>query len=202
MEHTMDREALQVLADQLAKSIKTQGDLGELSRMLTKMTVESALNAEMSEHLGFEKHQKAGKGERTNARNGTSSKRLKGQHGDVEIQTPRDREGSFEPVLVPKHQTRLTAMDDQVLTLYAKGMTPREITQVFKEMYGADVSPTLVSKITERVIDDVTRWQARPLDAIYPIVYLDCIVIKIRTDMRVINKSFYLALGINLDGHK
>ena len=202
MEHTMDREALQVLADQLAKSIKTQGDLGELSRMLTKMTVESALNAEMSEHLGFEKHQKAAKGERTNARNGTSSKRLKGQHGDVQIQTPRDREGSFEPVLVPKHQTRLTAMDDQVLTLYAKGMTTREITQVFKEMYGADVSPTLVSKITERVIDDVTRWQARPLDAIYPIVYLDCIVIKIRTDMRVINKSFYLALGINLDGHK
>ena len=106
----MDREALQVLADQLAKSIKTQGDLGELSRMLTKMTVESALNAEMSEHLGFEKHQKAAKGERTNARNGTSSKRLKGQHGDVEIQTPRDRIGSFEPVLVPKHQTRLTGV--------------------------------------------------------------------------------------------
>ena len=202
MGHTMDREALQALADQLAKNIKTQDDLGVLSRMLTKMTVESALNAEMSEHLGFEKHQKAGKGERTNARNGTSSKRLKGQHGDVEIQTPRDREGSFEPVLVPKHQTRLTAMDDQVLTLYAKGMTTREITQVFKEMYGADVSPTLVSKITERVIDDVTRWQARPLDAIYPIVYLDCIVLKIRTDMRVINKSFYLALGINVDGHK
>ena len=202
MEHTMDREALQTLANQLAKNIKTQADLTDFSRMLTKLTVESALNAEMSEHLGYDKHQKSASGGRANSRNGTSPKRLKGQHGEVDIQIPRDRDGSFEPLLIPKHQTRLTAMDDQILTLYAKGMTTREITQVFQEMYGADVSATMVSKITERVIEDVTRWQARPLDAIYPIVYLDCIVIKIRTDMRVINKSFYLALGINLEGHK
>lgn len=202
MEATMDHEALQSLATELARTIKTPGDLSELGRMLTKLTVEAALNAEMTEHLGYDKHQKSAGGGRSNARNGSSPKRLKGQHGELEIQTPRDRDGSFEPRLVAKHQTRLTTMDDQVLTLYAKGMSTREITQVFKEMYGADVSPTLVSKITERVIEEVTRWQARPLDPIYPIVYLDCIVLKIRSDMRVINKSCYLALGINLDGHK
>jgi len=198
---TMDRTKLQALATELAKDIKTEADLNALSRELLKLTVETALSAELTEHLGYEKHGDS-RPARGNARNGTTSKRLKSQHGEVEIQTPRDREGSFEPQLLRKHQTRLTHMDDQILTLYAKGLTTREIVDAFKEMYDAEVSAALVSKVTDRVIEQITAWQSRPLDAIYPIVYLDCIVIKIRDGMRVINKAIYLALGVNMDGHK
>ncbi len=127
---------------------------------------------------------------------------LKGHHGEVDIEIPRDRSGTFEPQLVRKGQTRLTEFDDQILSLYAKGMTPRDIVEAFKEMYGADVSATLVSKVTESVLEKVHEWQSRPLDEVYPIVYLDCLVVKIRQDKRVINKAIYLALGINLEGHK
>ncbi len=201
MDTTMERSKLKALATELAKDIKTEADLNALSRELLKLTVETALNAELTEHLGYEKHGDSAVA-RGNARNGASIKRLKGQHGDVEILTPRDREGSFEPQLVRKHQTRLTQMDDQILTLYAKGLSTREIVQTFKEMYDADVSATLVSRVTDRVLEQITQWQARPLDVLYPIVYLDCIVIKIRDNMRVINKSIYLALGVNMDGHK
>jgi transposase-like protein len=168
---------------------------------LLKLTVETALNAELTEHLGYEKHGDS-RPARGNARNGSMSKRLKGQHGEVEILTPRDREGSFEPQLVRKNQTRLTSMDDQILTLYAKGLSTREIVETFKEMYDAELSPTLVSKVTEKVLEQITQWQSRPLDAIYPIVYLDCIVIKIRDRLRVVNQSIYLALGVNMDGKK
>jgi transposase-like protein len=197
----MDRTKLQALANELAKDIKTEADLNALSRELLKLTVETALSAELTEHLGYEKHgdSRPAKG---NARNGTTSKRLKSQHGDVEIETPRDRDGTFEPQLLRKNQTRLTQMDDQILTLYAKGLTTREIVDAFKEMYDADVSATLISKVTDRVLEQVTAWQSRPLDTVYPIVYLDCIVLKIREGMRVINKAIYLALGVNMDGHK
>jgi putative transposase len=197
----MDRTKLQALANELAKDIKTEADLNALSRELLKLTVETALSAELTEHLGYEKHgdSRSAKG---NARNGTTPKRLKSQHGDVEIETPRDREGTFEPQLLRKNQTRLTRMDDQILTLYAKGLSTREIVEAFKEMYDADVSATLISKVTDRVIEQVTAWQSRPLDTVYPIVYLDCIVLKIREGMRVINKAVYLALGVNLEGHK
>ncbi|WP_288842690.1 IS256 family transposase [uncultured Deefgea sp.] len=197
----MDRQKLQALAAELAKDIKTEADLNALSRELLKLTVETALNAELTEHLGYEKHASS-VGERGNSRNGSTPKRLKGQHGEVEIHTPRDREGSFEPQLLKKGQTRLTQMDDQILTLYAKGLSTREIVAVFKEMYDADVSATLISRVTDRVLEQITQWQSRPLDAIYPIVYLDCIVIKIRDNLRVINKAIYLALGVNMDGHK
>ena len=164
-------------------------------------TVETALIAELDKHLGYEKHAPAGRGS-GNSRNGTTSKRLKGQHGDVPIDTPRDRNGSFEPQFVRKGQTRLTQMDDQILALYAKGLSTRDIVEAFKEMYDADVSAQLVSKVTERVLDQVLEWQSRPLDALYPIVYLDCIVLKIRHNKRVVNKSMYLALAINLAGQK
>lgn len=201
MDLSMDREKLKALAAELAKDVKTEADLNALSRELLKLTVETALNAELTEHLGYDKYgdSKPGRG---NARNGTTPKRLKGQHGEVEILTPRDRQGSFEPQLVRKSQTRLTSMDDQILTLYAKGLSTREIVETFKEMYDADVSPTLVSRVTDKVLEQITEWQSRPLDAIYPIVYLDCIVIKIRDNLRVINKSIYLALGVNMDGKK
>ncbi|WP_340618430.1 IS256 family transposase [Xenorhabdus entomophaga] len=195
----MDDKQLQALATELAKNLKTPDDLSQLSRLLKKLTVETALNAELTEHLGHEKNStKTG----TNTRNGYSSKTVMSNDGPLELRIPRDREGVFEPQLVRKHQTRITAMDNQILSLYAKGMTTREITAAFKEMYDADVSPTLISKVTDAVLEQVTEWQNRPLDGLYPIVYLDCIVIKVRHEGRVINKSVFLALGINLEGQK
>lgn len=198
---TIDCTKLKALANELAKDIKTEADFTMLSRELLKLTVETALNAELTEHLGYEKHGDS-KAARGNARNGTTSKRIKGQHGEVDILTPRDRDGSFEPQLLLKNQSRLTSMDDQILTLYVKGLSTREIVDTFKEMYDADVSATLISRLTDHVLEQVTQWQSRPLDAIYPIVYLDCIVIKIRDNLRVINIAIYLALGVNMEGKK
>lgn len=201
MDAAMEQDKLKALAAELAKDIKTEKDLGELTRQLVKLTVETALNAELDAHLGYGKHEVAGRGT-GNSRNGRTPKRLKGQHGEVDIQTPRDRNGSFDPRFVRKGQTRLTQMDDQILYLYGKGLSTREIVDTFKEMYDAEVSPTLISQVTEAVMDEVLQWQNRPLDPVYPIVYLDGIVVKVRHNKQVINKSIYLALGINLDGQK
>ena len=195
----MNKKELEAFAREAAKGIKTPEDLNEFSQMLKKITVEAALNAEMDEHLGYEKHHKSTS---TNSRNGKSTKRVKTEDGEFELDTPRDREGSFEPKLVKKNQTRFTSMDDKILWLYAQGMSTREIVSAFDEWYGAEISPTLVSRVTNAVIEQVIEWQSRPLDAIYPIVYLDCIVVKVRQDKRVINKSIFLALGINTEGHK
>jgi len=198
---TMDKERLKALAAELAKDLKSEKDLGALTQELMKLTVETALNAELDDHLGYDKHDPSGRGS-GNSRNGTSPKRLKGQHGEVGIAAPRDRNGTFEPQFVKKGQSRLTQMDDQILALYAKGLSTRDIVDAFREMYGAEVSASLISKVTDAVIEQVIEWQARPLDAVYPIVYLDCIVLKVRENKRVINKSMYLALGINLEGQK
>jgi putative transposase len=195
----MKKEELEAFAREAAKSIKTEKDLSDFSRMLKKITVEAALNAELDDHLGYDKHQPSENG---NSRNGFSSKTVISEDGRFEVDVPRDRDGSFQPQIVKKHQRRLTGMDDKIHCLYAKGMTTREIEASFKEMYDVDVSPGLVSKVTNAVIEQVVEWQSRPLDAIYPIVYLDCIVVKIRQDKQVINKSIYLALGINMEGHK
>lgn len=195
----MEEKELRLLAAQCAKNIKTEADLVDFSKMLKKLTVETALNVELAEHLGHGKNQpKTG----SNARNGFSTKTLISDEGSFELNVPRDREGSFEPQLVKKHQTRLTQMDDQILFLYAKGMTTREIVATFKELYDADVSATLISRVTDAVKEQVVEWQNRPLDAIYPIVYLDCIVVKVRQDNSIINKSVFLALGITLEGRK
>jgi len=167
--------------------------------MLTKVTVERVLNAELDDHIGYDKHEPSAN---SNSRNGTSSKTLRTEDGQFQLDTPRDREGSFEPKLVKKSQTRFTSMDDKILFLYAQGMTTREIVRTFKELYGADASPSLISKVTDAVIEQVIEWQSRELDTVYPIVYLDCIVLKIRQDKQVINKSVYLALGVNMEGHK
>jgi transposase-like protein len=194
-------EKLKQLASELAKDIKTGEDLSSLSSKLVKLTVEAALGAEMERHLGYPPHSPAGH-HTGNSRNGSTPKTLKGNHGEVRIETPRDRNGSFEPEIIRKGQTRITGMDEQILCLYAKGLSTREIVEAFEEMYGAEVSAGLVSQVTNAVIEQVRQWQARPLDEIYPIVYLDCLVLKIRQDKRVIKKSIYLALGVNLDGHK
>jgi transposase-like protein len=192
---------LQALAQSFAKKIKSEADLGNFSKLLKKMTVEAALGGELEDHLGYAKHSPEGH-HSGNSRNGYSRKTLKGDHGEVEIEVPRDRNGSFEPQLVRKGQTRLTQMDDQILALYAKGMTTREIVGFFKEMYDADVSATLISRVTEAVIDRVHEWQSRPLEAVYAIVYLDCIVLKVRQNKQVINKAIYVALGVDLEGRK
>ena len=195
----MNRKEVEAFAREAAKGLKTEKDLAEFSQMLTKITVEAALNAELDEHLGYDKHRQS---LTNNYRNGYTSKTLRTEEGQFDLDTPRDREGSFEPQLVKKQQTRFTSMDNKILSLYAKGMTTREIVATFKEMYDADISAALISKVTDAVIERVVEWQSRPLDAIYPIVYLDCIVVKIRQDRQVINKAVYLALGVNLEGHK
>lgn len=191
----MNKEALEAFAREAAKGIKTEQDLNDFRQMLTKVTVERALNAELDDHLGYSKHEPSSN---SNSRNGTTSKTLRTEDGQFQLETPRDREGSFEPKLVKKSQTRFTSMDDKILFLYAQGMTTREIVRTFKELYGADTSPSLISKVTDAVIE----WQSRELDAVYPIVYLDCIVLKIRQDKQVINKAVYLALGVNMEGKK
>jgi transposase-like protein len=196
---SMDKKALEAFAREAAKSIKTESDLDDFRKMLTKVTVETALNVELDEHLGYEKHSPKPS---SNSRNGYTSKSIITDDGEVPIDVPRDRESSFEPKLVRKHQTRFQSMDDKILSLYAKGMTTREIVATFKEMYDADVSPTLISKVTDSVLEQVVEWQSRPLDGVYPIVYLDCIVVKIRQDKQVINKAVYLALGVNMEGQK
>lgn len=150
----MDQDKLQAMAAELAKGIKSEKDLGSLTQQLVKLTVETALNAEMDDHLGYEKHAPEGHGT-GNSRNGYSPKSLKGQHDEVAIQSPRDRDSTFDPKFVRKGQSRLTQMDDQILTLYAKGLSTRDIVEAFKEMYDADISATLVSKVKERVIEQI-----------------------------------------------
>ncbi|AQS38548.1 Transposase, Mutator family [Shewanella psychrophila] len=168
-------------------------------RMLTKVTVEAALNAELDHHLGYQKNEKVAAG---NNRNGHSYKQIKTEDGCFELDTPRDRNGSFEPEMVKKNQSCFTSMDDIILHLYAKGMTTRDIVDTFDEMYGAEISPTRISRVTNSVLERVVEWQSRPLEPVYPIVYLDCILVKIRENSKVINKAIFLALGVSLEGHK
>ena len=195
----MNDDVFNELADKLAKNLKTEKDVSQMTRMLTKIAMERALEIEMEEHLGEKE-----KGVRPsgNSRNGYSQKILKTDTSEIPLEIPRDRDSTFEPQLVKKNQRRSGDLDSKILSLYAKGMTTRDITATFKEMYDVDVSPTLISKITEGVMEEVIAWQNRPLDSIYPILFLDCIVIKVRENKRVINKSIYLALAINSEGVK
>ena len=192
------------LIDSLLSGYKKPEDLiGEngLLKQLTKALVERALDAEMEAHLGHAKNDTV-TNPAGNTRNGKSSKKLKGEFGELPIEIPRDRNGSFEPQIIPKHQTRWTGFDDKILSLYARGMTVREIQGHLEEMYGTEVSPTLISSVTDAVIEEVKAWQSRPLDAMYPIVYLDCIHVKVRDTGTVRAKAVYLALGINMAGEK
>ena len=170
-------------------------------RDLKKRLVESALEAEMTDHLGYEKHSPDGNNT-GNSRNGKTSKRILDAAGDFQIDVPRDRNGDFEPQIVRKRQVRLAGFDQKVLSLYARGMTTREIQDHLQELYEAEVTPALISKVTDAVLDEVKAWQGRPLDAVYPIVYLDAVHLKIRTDGRVQNRAAYVALGVDLTGSK
>ena len=204
----MTEEAKRVVPKELIDSLlagykKPEDLIGEngLLKQLTKLLVEKALDAEMTEHLGHDKNHPI-QNSLGNARNGKSKKTLKGDFGELPIDVPRDRQGSFEPQLIPKHQTRWTGFDDKILSLYARGMTVREIQSHLEEMYGTEVSPTLISSVTDAVIEEVKAWQGRPLDSVYPIVYLDCIHVKIRDSGVVKAKAIYLALGITMTGQK
>ncbi|SHN92990.1 transposase [Bathymodiolus heckerae thiotrophic gill symbiont] len=172
----MNKKELDAFAREAAKSIKTEKELNSFSQMLTKITVEAALNAELETHLGYGKHEVA---ETENSRNGFSAKRIQTEEGQFTIDIPRDRQAEFEPQLVKQHQTRFTSMDDKILHLYAKGMSTRDIVDTFTEMYDADISPTLISNVTNAVLEQIVEWQSRPLDTVYPIVYLDCIVVNV-----------------------
>ena len=192
------------LADSLLANYRKPEDLiGEngLLKQLTKMLVERALEAEMTEHLGHDKSAAVTNAE-GNARNGHSGKTLKGDFGELPLEIPRDRQGMFEPQLVSKHQTRWTGFDDKVISLYARGMAVREIQGHLQEMYGTEVSPSLISAITDAVSEEVKVWQSRPLDELYPILYLDCIHVKVRDSGAVRTKAVYLAIGVNMDGRK
>lgn len=189
------------LLKELAKGIKTQKDLEGLTRQLMKTVIESALNSELDEHLGYHKHDKSVV-RKINTRNGYTPKTIKGDLGEVDIEAPRDRESTFEPQIIPKGKTRLEGFEEKILHLYARGMTTRDIQDAIKDMYNAEVSHSVISSVTEAVIEEVKLWQNRPLESVYPIIYLDGIVVKVHQDNRVINKCIYLALGVNLEGHK
>ena len=192
----------ELLSGLLADYKKPEDLIGEngLLKQLTKLLVERALDAELTEHLGHDRHESVAN-PTGNTRNGKSKKTLKGEFGELPIDIPRDRHGSFEPQLIPKHQTRWNGFDDKIISLYARGMTVREIQAHLQEMYGTEVSPSLISSVTDAVSEEVKAWQARPLDPIYPIVYLDCIHVKVREGaVRV--KAVYLAIGITMQGNK
>ena len=192
------------LVDQLLKGYEKPEDIiGEngLLKRFVKAVLERAMNAELTHHLGYEKHDPAGY-KSGNSRNGASSKTVKGEFGELEIEVPRDRKSSFEPQILPKHQTRFTGFDDKIISMYARGMTTREIEGHLKEIYGVEVSAALVSQVTEAVSEEVKRWQSRALEAIYGIVYLDALYVKMRHEGRVENRAVYVAVGVDLEGKK
>lgn len=192
------------LLDQLLKGYQGPQDLlGEqgLFKRLTAALVNRAMDAELGHHLGYQAGEKAPEGQK-NRRNGKGRKTVRTDQGPVELEVPRDREGTFEPQLVPKHQRHFNGFDDKIVSMYARGMSTREIQAHIQEIYGVEVSPDLVSAATAAVLDELEAWQRRPLEAVYPIVYLDALVVKIRDRGVVQNKSVYLVVGVDLDGRK
>ncbi len=196
----LDSELIDELLADCKRPEQIMGENG-LLKQLTKAILERAMNAELTDHLGYEKHDPAGYNTR-NSRNGKSLKKIQGDFGEIELETPRDRDGSFEPKIIGKHQTRFTGFDDKIVSLYARGMTTRDIQAHLQEMYGVEVSPSLVSAVTDAVIDEVKAWQNRPLDRVYPIVYLDALYVKIRDGLHVQNRAIYVAIGVNVEGRK
>lgn len=192
------------LVDQLLRNYQKPEDiLGEngLLKHFTKALLERAMQVEMSEHLGYQKHDASGDNT-GNSRHGTSEKTLKGDFGEVPIEVPRERKSEFEPKIVRKGQTRVDSFNERILSLYARGLTTREIQQHIQEIYKVEVSPTLISNVTEAVMEDVVAWQNRPLEAIYPILYMDALQVKIRDGAHVVNKAVHLAIGVTLAGNK
>lgn len=192
------------LLDQLIKDYKKPEDLiGEngLLKQLTKRLLEKAMQAEMTDHLGYAKNAPAGNNT-GNSRNGSYKKRGKGDFGEIDLTVPRDRNATFDPAIVPKGESRFKGFDDKIISMCSRGMTTRDIQAHLEDMYGVDVSPTLISQVTEAVTEEVRLWQNRPLDDIYPIVYLDAVRIKVKHNGSIITKAVYLAIAVTMDGVK
>jgi len=192
------------ILDELLKEYKSPEDLlgkDGLLKELTKRLLEKAMDSELTHHLGYEKYSPVGKKSGI-SRNGKSSKKIKGDFGEIPIEVPRDRNGDFNPQIIPKHQARFDGFDDKIISMYARGMTTRDIQDHLQEIYGVEISADLVSTVTDGVLTDVKEWQSRPLDEVYPVLYLDATIVKVRSEGRVINKSAYLAIGINIEGLK
>ena len=201
---TRKKSRRDTLIDELLEDIEDPKDiLGKngLLKQLTQRLVERTLEAELTDHLGYEPHEQKGRGT-GNSRNGKGRKTVQSETGAIDIQVPRDRNGTFEPKLIKKRQRRLEGFDDKVLALYSHGLSTRGIQEQLEELYGVDISPTLISNVTNAVMDDVRAWQSRPLSSLYPILYFDALFIKSRQEGPVKNKAVYLALGINLEGEK
>lgn len=190
--------------DELMKNYKGPDDItgpDGLIKELTKALVERAMQGEMTEHLGYEKNDQAKK-PTGNRRNGSSKKTLRSDQGPMDIEVPRDRDGEFEPTIVPKHQRDFKGFDDKILSMYARGMTTREIAGHLKEIYNTDVSPELISRATDSVKELLDEWRARPLESFYPVLFLDALVIPVKDDSTIKKKAFFLALAIRMDGQK
>jgi putative transposase len=204
---TKTREAAEfspeLLDELLGEATTAQELLGSsgLIKSLSKALLERMLAGEMSHHLGYEKYASIGKNS-GNSRNGRSKKTLKGEFGELDLAVPRDRQASFEPVLVPKYETRFAEFDEKIMSLYARGMSDRDIAAQLQDLYGVEVSHGLISQVVSEVMAEVSGWQNRALDEVYPIVYFDALVVKVRQEKQVIKKHLYLALAINLEGDK
>ena len=188
--------------DALAAGCKTLEDVASLYTQMLQRVIDRGLNAELDAHLGYTRHDKGADGARTNTRNGSTTKRLKGTFGEVEVNTPRDRAGTFAPVLVKKRQTRLGDFEDKILALYARGMSTRDIESALVDLYGVTVSHDVIAQVTDVVLDEVRAWQERPLEAIYPVLWLDGLVLKVRHGKQVTNRCAHVVLGLNLRGEK
>lgn len=190
------------ILEELLKDYKDPSDLlGEngLLKQLSKSLIEKALEGELTHHLGYKKHEESnGK----NFRNGKSSKNIKSKHGEIELLIPRDRLSSFEPQLIKKHQRRFDGFDEKIISMYSRGMTVRDIQDHLKDIYGTEVSHDLISSVTDKIIDEVKIWQSRPLENIYPIIFMDAIFIKVRENGHIHNKAIYFALGVTMEGLK
>ena len=187
--------------DDLLRGVDNERDLTGVLRQLSKQLIERVLEAELTEHLGHEPGEVVINSE-GNVRNGSSKKTLKGELGQVDLDIPRDRQGNFEPQLVKKHQRRLAGLDERILSLYARGLSTRDIQAELKEFYDVEVIATLISEVTDAVLSEVKGWQQRPLDTLYPVVYLDCVFVKLRVEGVVRTQAVYLAIAINLQGLK
>lgn len=201
----MKNKIKEELLDQLLEGYSQPEDLtgpDGLLAELKKRLITRVMEAELSTHLGYDKHGRKAPGNDENARNGYSQKTLRSDDGKITIKVPRDRAGKFEPIIVPKHQRHFDGFDDAIISLYSRGLSVREIQEHLKEIYKVDVSPMLISNVTEAVSEEVREWQSRPLDSLYPIIYFDAIVAKVRHEGRVSNRAIYLALAVTLEGRK
>ena len=192
------------LIDKMLVDYKSPEDIigkDGLLKQLTKAVLERVMQAELSNHLGYEKHDPTGNNS-GNSRNGVTTKTLKGDFGEIELETPRDRNGSFEPIMIGKGQRRFDGFDDKIISMYARGMSTRQIQGSLEEIYQVELSPTSISNVTDAVSDLVKQWQSRPLDSNYAIIWLDALYVKMRDGGHVVNKAIYLAMGLNMQGHK